>query len=96
LVALDIEMSAPSSSGRCASGVASVLSTASSAPAACTSAAQRREVEHVERGVRRHLDPHERRAVADRLADRVLLRRHELHVDAGRTRCIAATSRTPG
>ena len=32
-VALDIEMSAPSSSGRWASGVASVLSTASSAPA---------------------------------------------------------------
>ena len=39
LVALAIEMSAPSSSGRCASGVASVLSTTSKPPLACATSA---------------------------------------------------------
>ena len=70
------------------SGVASVLSTASSAPAACASPRQRGDVDDVEGRVRRRLDPHERRAV-ERGADRLLVGRHEPHLDAARREVLA-------
>ena len=81
LVPLIIAMSAPSARHCWPSGVARVLSTATSAPAACAAAADRRDVAHVELRVRRRLDPHEPRAL-DRRADLLGVGGDELHLDA--------------
>ncbi len=51
--------SAPSSSGCCRYGVAKVLSTTTSAPAACAASAARADVDDVQQRVRRRLDPDE-------------------------------------
>ena len=63
-------MSAPSSSGRWRYGVAKVLSTTTTAPAACAASATARDVDDAQQRVRRRLEPDEPRALVDRLGDR--------------------------
>ena len=77
--------SAPRSSGRWPSGVASVLSTASRPPAACGGVRDHGDVAHVEPGIGGRLDPHHPGAVAGS-DDRLGVGRHESHLDPARRR----------